>query len=136
MKIVIKRIPPESTWPIRHEVMWPDQTIDYVRLPNDEEGIHYGLFLEDELVGVISAFITGNEVQFRKFATLVKHQGKGYGTQLLNHLLAALEKEDLQRIWCNARLDKQNFYKRFGLQTTDETFTKGGIDYVIMEKIT
>ena len=82
-----------------------------------------------------SAFIDSEEAQFRKFATLHEFQGRGYGTKLLIHLLAELERQNLKRIWCNARTDKAHFYTRFGLTRTHHTFSKGEIDYVVMEKI-
>ena len=85
MTIEIREIKAEDTWPMRHKVMWPDQPLDYVILPQDEEGLHYGLFKEDKLISVISLFINQEEAQFRKFATATEAQGKGYGSALLHH---------------------------------------------------
>lgn len=130
----VKNIPLESTWAIRHSVMWPNKPLDYIKLPNDQKGQHYGLFIGEELISIVSAFVISNEAQFRKFATLNEFQGKGYGTTLLTYLIAQLECQNVKRIWCNARIDKKNFYERFGLTTTQNTFSKGGIEYVIMEK--
>lgn len=130
----IKTIPFEATWKLRHEVMWPNMSIDYVKLSNDPEGQHFGLLVAEELVSIISVFIESDEAQFRKFATLKTHQGKGYGTALLSHVMTKLEAQKLKRIWCNARVDKATFYEKFGLMKTDDTFVKGGIDYMIMEK--
>lgn len=135
MSIRIEPIQAENTWPLRHEVMWPDRSIDYVKLEKDAQGIHLGLFKNDELIAVISAFIEGTEAQFRKFATKAQEQGKGYGSQLLTYLIKQLLAKNVTRIWCNARVDKSFFYKRFGLTETHHKFAKGGIDYVIMEKV-
>ncbi len=131
----VKRIPYESTWNIRHEVMWPGQVIDYVKLPNDKNGSHFGLFVNDKLVSIVSAFISGEEAQFRKFATVKEEQGKGYGSKLLTYLMKELTTDRIERIWCNARVDKTGFYERFGMKKTDRSFSKGGIDYIIMERI-
>ena len=119
---------------IRHAVMWPDKPMDYVRLPNDQEGRHFGLHINDKLVSVISLFIENSEAQFRKFATLLSYQGKGYGSILLNEIMAIAQQHQLSKIWCNARIEKSAFYKKFGMHATDQTFVKGGIHYVIMEK--
>lgn len=135
MSITIHPILPSQTWPLRHKVMWPDKPIDYVKLPEDEQGLHFGLFVENQLVSVISLFITGTEAQFRKFATDTAEQGKGYGTQLLAHLIKEAQMAGVKRLWCNARMDKVAYYERFGMQKTKQTFGKGGIDYVIMEQI-
>jgi len=104
----IKKIPYQSTWPIRHQVMWPNQTLEYVQLEEDEFGIHYGLFVANELTSIVSLFIeNGSSVaQFRKFATLEIQQGKGYGTLLMNHLFSELQVLKIDRIWCNARVHK------------------------------
>jgi len=40
----------------------------------------------------------------------------------------------VKKIWCNARKNKGNFYKKFGLEETNTSFIKDGKDYVIMEK--
>ncbi|WP_268034751.1 GNAT family N-acetyltransferase [Algoriphagus sp. PAP.12] len=135
MEHKILEIPLNDVIKIRHEVMWPKKPIDYVRLPNDEKGRHFGLFINNELVSVISLFIENSEAQFRKFATLEKHQGKGHGTILLNEIMTIAEKSKLSKIWCNARVEKSAFYEKFGMQATDKTFEKGGIMYVIMEKV-
>ena len=114
--------------------MWPDKTIDYVKLPNDKNGLHYGLFVNDKMTAIVSAFITKKEAQFRKFATLNNEQGKGHGTKLLSYLFLELTNIGITKIWCNARADKTSFYERFGMEQTKKRFDKGGISYVIMEK--
>ncbi|WP_368086703.1 GNAT family N-acetyltransferase [Paenibacillus sp. NFR01] len=79
-------------------------------------------------------FKEGSDAHFRKFATATAEQGKGYGTRLLNHVLEAAGEAGATRIYCNARTNKAEFYKKFGLASTGQTFAKGGKDYVIMER--
>lgn len=129
----IRKISSEKTLDIRHKVMWPHKNIDFVRVPEDEFGIHYGLFQEGELLSIVSVFITGEEAQFRKFATLVEAQGKGYGSKLLSYVIEELKKQGIKKIWCNARVTKKEFYKKFGLKETGKIFTKEEVDYEIME---
>lgn len=132
MGITIARIDKEEAWEVRHKVMWPDKDFDYIKLEDDDEGIHFGLFKEDILISIISLFINGEEAQFRKFATLQQEQGKGYGSTLLDYVLKEAKNRNLKRIWCNARQNKVDFYKKFGLQETSHRFIKGGKSYVIM----
>ena len=134
MEPKIVEITSEETLNIRHKVMWPDRLVDYVRIPNDDKGRHFGLFLNGKMISVISLFIVNKEAQFRKFATLVDYQGKGFGTLLLKEIMNIVKHNKLHKIWCNARIDKSNFYHKFGMNLTDKKFTKGGIEYVIMEK--
>jgi len=132
----IRKIPYSSTWAIRHQVMWPDRPIEYVKLPHDKEGQHFGLFIEGKIVSIVSIFLVGKVAQFRKFATLKEEQGKGYGSRLLSYVIEDLISSDIEKIWCNARSNKALYYERFGLRRTNQSFSKGGIDYVIMEVIT
>ncbi|MFC0263778.1 GNAT family N-acetyltransferase [Fontibacter flavus] len=132
--IEIKTLNIDDIIPIRHQVMWPDQPMDFVKIPEDKLGTHYGLFDQGRLTSVVSVFINGQEAQFRKFATLSEEQGKGYGNHLLRHLFSELANKDIDRVWCNARVEKSDFYKKFGMVSTGQTFCKSGMDYVIMEK--
>ncbi len=132
---IIKEITAQETWPIRHQVMWPNESFDYIKLPNDELGLHFGLYVENKLVSVISLFIIRNFGQFRKFATVAEAQGKGYGSQLLHYLMATANDRSIKKIWCNARVTKTAYYAKFGMQTTTTQFTKNGIDYVVMERV-
>ncbi|MCM4172130.1 GNAT family N-acetyltransferase [Arenibacter sp. TNZ] len=115
--------------------MWPNMPLNYIILPNDEQGIHFGLFLNDVLVSVVSLFIKNKEAQFRKLATAKTAQGKGYGSQLLSYIIAYAEDNKVSKIWCNARMDKKDFYLRFGFEVTNKVFSKHEIDYIVMEKM-
>lgn len=130
----IRFIPKEQAWQLRHEVMWPERELDYVKLADDDAGEHYGLFEGVRLISAVSLFIDGDEAQFRKFATLESEQGKGYGSRLLKHVLEAAEQRGVRRIFCNARSNKAPFYQKFGLAATGHSFIKGGKDYIIMER--
>lgn len=132
--ISIKNITPEETYFLRHSVMWPNQPISFVMLPEDQKGIHFGLFVQEILTSVISIFITNNKAQFRKFATLQCEQGKGYGSYLLEHSINFIKENRIEVLWCNARADKTNFYTKFGFIETQKKFTKESIDFVILEK--
>lgn len=133
-KIEIKKIPAEETLDLRHRVMWPDHSIEFVQLPEDNEGEHFGLFKSNVLISVVSLFIQNGEAQFRKFATETSEQGKGYGSHLLSYLMEYTLSKKIHRIWCNSRVNKSSYYKRFGLTKTEITYTKGGIEFVVLEK--
>lgn len=124
----------EQVWQLRHKVMWPEKDFDFIKLKDDDEGTHYGLFEGEELISVVSIFIRGVEAQFRKFATLSTHQNKGYGSKLLNWVLSEAKRMGVKRIYCNARVEKASFYEKFGLSKTDATFSKSGKDYIVMER--
>lgn len=129
----IRRITAGETLPLRHRVLWPGKPLDFCRLPADEEGVHYGLFLEGRLLSVASIFIEGKSARLRKFATDGRSQGQGLGTKMLNHIIYELKKLGIERFWCDARVTAAPFYKRFGMHPVGEPFIKKGLDYVVME---
>ncbi len=131
--VQIREIRFDLTWNIRHEVMYPHLPYDTIKLENDENGTHFGLFINEDLTAVVSLFTTEKTCQFRKFATLKSAQGKGYGTQLLNYIIDYAEKSGFKKIWCNARVSASGFYSKFGFAQTNERSVNNGIDFVIMQ---
>lgn len=125
----IRPIKPADTYPLRHSVLWPDKPAAYVQLPEDADGHHYGTFVGDELVAVISLFINGTAARFRKFATRPDKQGRGIGTALLNHTFAEARRLGATTIGCDARLSAAPFYQRFAMQPAGDVFYKGTIPY-------
>lgn len=130
----IEQIAPELTWRIRWQVLYPNLEFGKAILDNDDEGMHLGLFDQNQLISVVSIFQTESIMQFRKFATLAEYQRQGYGTELLNYLIGIAESEACTRIWCNARKNASEFYTKFGFTETEKTYHKDGHDFVIMEK--
>lgn len=136
MTLTIKQITAEETWPLRHKVMWPNLPFNFIQLPEDARGTHFGLFVEKELISIVSIFQTATGMaQFRKFATTTKEQGKGFGTKLLIHVMQYAKNEGYHTLWCNARVDKTAYYKKFGMTETEETYTKQNIKFVILKKV-
>ena len=129
----IKAIEASQTWQIRHEVMWPDQPFEFVKLDEDNAGLHFGVFDQEKLVSIVSCFIVNNEMQFRKLATLEDFQGKGIASKLLEYILKLAKEKDLKKVWCNARTNKKSFYEKFKMIDTNKTFTKSGQEFTIME---
>jgi len=132
-QVQIEQIRYELTWRIRQNAMYPDLPLEASKLPLDPEGIHFGLYAGDWLTAVVSLFNDGQNYQFRKFATLTKEQGKGYGSKLLSYIISYVQQEGGTRLWCNARSTASGFYEKFGFSKTGEQFYDKGIDFVIME---
>lgn len=119
---------------MRQAVMYPEESLDFVKLEEDEAGLHWGVYINGELVSVVSVFEERGHVQFRKFATRVHQQGKGYGTALLQYVMDWAKHHGKRSIWCNARLTATGIYKKFGMQATGNTWYKYGIEFIKMEK--
>ncbi|MGR5063566.1 GNAT family N-acetyltransferase [Photobacterium sp. DNB22_13_2] len=130
MKII--EIPAELTLPIRHQVLWPDKNIEFCRVPDDADGLHYGVYENDILVCVASIFIAGDQARLRKFATLPAYQSKGIGSAVIEHILADLKLKSVRCFWCDARESAGGFYHRFGMAPEGERFYKGDVPYFKM----
>ncbi|MBH8570715.1 GNAT family N-acetyltransferase [Microvirga sp. STS02] len=128
----IRLIRPEDTYALRHQVLWPDKPLAYVKIEDDSTGYHFGAFRQEELVAVISLFVENETARFRKFATRPDCQGQGIGSALLRHVFGEARRLGAARIWCDARQDSAGFYARFGLRPEGETFYKGPVAYVRM----
>ena len=124
----------DDIWAMRQSVMYPHESLQFVQLEDDERGVHWGLYLEGELVSVISVFEKQGSVQFRKFATKTNMQGKGYGTALLQYVMDHAVTTDKKNIWCNARTSAIGMYQKFGMKAVGDTWQKYGIEFIKMEK--
>ena len=133
MKAVVEQIFPSLTWRIRQLAMYPDKEILDMELSVDFEGVHFGLYYQYELTGVVSLFADGTTAQFRKMAVLPDDQGKGFGQQLLQYLIADCKREGIETLWCNARTSALNFYKKNGFVSTGEPYLQNQIEYIRME---
>ncbi|MCX2573122.1 GNAT family N-acetyltransferase [Pedobacter sandarakinus] len=131
--VQIEQMFPSLTWRIRHEVMYPELSLDAVKLPEDFDGVHFGLYVDHKLTGVVSLFNEGSIYQFRKLAILKDDQKKGYGKLLMDYLLDFCKIQNASKLWCNARVNAKEFYSKFGFIETDKTFSKDGYDFVVME---
>lgn len=129
----IRRISVEDTLSLRRDVLYPDASLETVKVDQDEDGLHFGVFDGGQLVTVVSLFMGREEAQFRKLATLPAAQGKGYGKAVLAHLVDICRKEKIKLLWCNARDTAVSFYDRLGYVARGNYFIKGGINFIRME---
>jgi phosphoribosylformimino-5-aminoimidazole carboxamide ribotide isomerase len=132
--IQIREAPIKEVWQLRHSVMYPEETPEFVKLDDDDNGLHFGLYIENNLVAVISVFERDNGIQFRKFATDVSMQGRGYGTRLLEFIMNWAVSHNKKSIWCNARRTATTMYQKFGMQPVGPGWKKYGIEFIKMEK--
>lgn len=130
----IQKIPIDEVLLLRQKVLWPDKNLEFVKTLQDAEGFHFGLKVNDKWVSCISVFITENRAQFRKFATLSDYQGRGYGSQLLLHIFQFLKQKGVENIRCSARIEKQQFYTKFGMYPEGGEYLKNGLLYIQMAK--
>lgn len=129
----IRKISADDTLQLRRDVLYPNEPLEAVKIDHDEDGLHFGVFDQGQLVTVVSFFPGRESAQFRKLATAPAAQGKGFGKAILAHLVDICKKEKIKLLWCNARDTAVTFYDRLGYTKKGDYFVKGGIIFVRME---
>ena len=139
----IQNISSNATYIVRNPVLRPEQPIESCIFEGDdlETTSHFGLFINDELIGVVSVFKNNssifnveNQFQIRGMALLQQHQKKGYGTLLVKHCERFIISQKSNLIWFNARKNAVPFYEKLGYKVTSSEFVEVTIPHYIMEK--
>jgi GNAT superfamily N-acetyltransferase len=142
MELDVELIPAAASYPIRHAVLRPHQSIEDVPFKEDDEAgtATFGAIERGSgaVVGVATVFRDpapfdapqagvpaggGSEAstwRLRGMATRAAAQGQGIGSMVLNAALDHVAAEGGDLIWCNARVSARTFYERAGFRTWGE----------------
>jgi ribosomal protein S18 acetylase RimI-like enzyme len=132
----IRKISVEKTHAIRHPMLRQGRPLkDCVfEGDNDPETIHLGAYIENKLVGVlsayqksISAFDAIESYQVRGVAVLTSAQRKGIGRALMVHIEQLLQQRKIDLIWLNARIKAVEFYTALAYRQKGSAFEIEGI---------
>ena len=127
----IKKISSIETYPVRHEVLRKGKPIETCQFKGDDDDntTHFGLFLENKLVGIISIFkeknnlfSETNQYQIRGMAVLEAFQGKGLGVELVKEAENHCINLNADLIWFNAREKAVTFYKKLDYTIIGDSF--------------
>ncbi len=129
MRWNLKKIDALKTYAIRQQVLWPDKPVEHVMIAGDELATHIGLFADDVHVGVISLFVDGGEMQFRKLAILPASRGHKGGKALIASCVAIAAQNRASKLWCDARQDAMGVYSKMGFKIGKDVFFKSGRPY-------
>ena len=142
----IKKINSIDTYPVRHEVLRKGKPIETCQFKgdDDENTVHFGLYQNERLNGIISIFKEKNDLfsetnqfQIRGMAVLEEFQGKGFGAELVkeaeNHCISL----NTDVIWFNARENAVPFYKKLDYIIIGDSFLipDVGIHFAMYKKI-
>ncbi|PVX45272.1 acetyltransferase (GNAT) family protein [Flavobacterium sp. 103] len=119
----IEKITDLETYSVRHAVLRKGKPIETCQFEGDAlpSTRHFGYFLNNDLVGIISIFknnnvifAANNQYQIRGMAVLESHQKKGIGELLVKHCEVYCKKLQSDLIWFNARTVAVGFYEKLG----------------------
>lgn len=135
--IQVEALTIEDVLPVRHKVLWPHMQIDFCRVDDDDEGQHFGVKMDGNVVVCVASLFTesgGKIVRLRKFATLAEYQGKGIGSLVLQHLVTYSKEKGATLFWFDARESAIQFYGKFGFSVEGERFYKRNVPYFRMSQ--
>jgi len=144
--IEIKEIPTDLTYSVRQPILRPGKPIESCFFEGDKLATttHYGIFIDKEVVGVVSVFLNSNanfteikQFQLRGMAISDSVQKKGFGKLLLKAVEEDIFRENKNGvIWFNARLSAVDFYKKSKYQLIDKPFEieEIGTHYIMYKK--
>ena len=127
----IKKITAFETIIVRHPVLRPGRPIESCHFDGDDlpTTSHFGLYFENQLAGVISAFKAQNKLfteenqyQIRGMAVLSEFQKKGFGEALLEYCENEIRLKSGNLIWFNARKTAIGFYEKSGYGILGDSF--------------
>lgn len=136
MNLQVKKIPFNKTFAVRHPVLRAGKPVETCYFEGDElpTTTHFGLFLEEKLLGVLSVFKnecpiieSKNAYQYRGMAILAPYQNKKHGVLLLDAANTWVAEEQGDLIWFNAREKAIGFYERNGFEKRGSAFEIPGI---------
>lgn len=136
MQCDIKKISAEKTHAIRHPMLRQGRPIEDCVFDGDKDPqtIHLGAFIENKLVGVLSAyqkntsaFDVKESYQIRGVAVLTTAHRKGIGRALMAHIEQILQQRKIDLIWLNARITAVDFYTALAYQQKGNAFEIEGI---------
>lgn len=143
----VKQITSQETFAVRQPVLRPGKPVETCIFDGDDlpTTIHFGVFDNDALAGVISVFKASHDFfteksqyQIRGMAVLDNFQTKGMGEKLVRHTEDYVNNLQGERIWFNARKIAVGFYERMGYSIIGDVFPIGDIGphYVMHKKTT
>ena len=126
----------EDVLPIRNEVLREGRlTLNECRFLTDqiEGAFHLGYFENGKLVCVASfhpqqfGAYMGKGYQLRGMATIENHRTKGIGKRVLRFGIEHLRSQNVNYVWCNARINAIKFYQEKGFKAISDEFEVPGI---------
>lgn len=142
--VSVNLIPVENTLTIRQQILRPKLLVNdcYFAGDNDESTHHFGAFINNSLVGVVSLFnqntnkltLTHGQ-QIRAMATIQNVRGQGVGYKLLSVLESHAFDNGAAYLWANARVSAKGFYEKAGYTIDNNEFMIEGVgNHVLVSK--
>lgn len=141
---IIKKISSAETFSVRHPVLRKGKPMESCHFEGDdlETTQHFGLYLKQEIVGIISLFKKSNpdfqeknQYQIRGMAVLEDQRKKDFGKALILYSEEQCKNQNVDLIWFNARIEASGFYEKMGYQKIGTPFEIPDVgEHIVMFK--
>lgn len=125
----VKNISAQDTYEIRLNILRKNIDLPYKFIgDNDSTTFHLGVFNNEMLVGIASfmkvscSSDTTAQYQLRGMATTPEVRGKGAGKKIIEEAKQQLKQIKIESLWCNARKEAVDFYKKLGFKIISDEF--------------
>jgi ribosomal protein S18 acetylase RimI-like enzyme len=130
-QVVVARVPPQVTYPLRQRVLRPGRPVNAARLDVDDDPRTATLAARTPTGEVVGTTIVYPEPcpwlpdrphawRLRGMATEPGLRSRGVGRRVLDAALDHITSAGGELVWCNARVPAQGFYERAGFTTHGE----------------
>lgn len=121
----VRPIPVADTRPLRHAVLRPHESLQYLAGHESPDAYAVGAFDDEDRVlgvGFISPDGQPGAWRVRGMATEPAARGRGAGSAVLGALVNHAREQGATCVWCNARIGARTFYERAGFRVVSEEF--------------
>ena len=132
--IDVEQIQPALTWKLRREILYPQQKKHEMDFDTDLDDTHFGAFLGDYLVAVVSVANNNNNFQLREFAIDPGAQSADPAGALIENITDYAKKREGTHLWTDASVEQIPFYAKYGFMQTGRYYSRHGVSYEIVEK--
>lgn len=102
----------------------------------ESEQHHFGIFLNDKLIGgLILVHSSNSEIKMRQVCLDFEFQNKGFGQELVRFSENWSKEINYKIIYCHARKQALNFYLKMNYSIEDEAFMEVGLEHFKLVKM-
>lgn len=127
----VKQIDAKDTITLRHSILRAGYDISTCHYEGDDNDgtFHLGAYVDDKLASIASFYLDNHpkidetyQFRLRGMATLDKFRGQGLSSALLKTAFPLIKQNHVKTLWCNARVDAVEFYKKVGFEVVSDVF--------------
>jgi GNAT superfamily N-acetyltransferase len=127
----LRRVTAAETRPLRQRILRPQQRVEDIVLPHDDddETLHLGAFVDGVMIGIATVHIEPlpgttdpRAWRLRGMATEPGVRRTGCGSKLVAGCVDHAKRNGATRMWCTARESAKGFYDALGFATLGDVF--------------